>query len=974
MTTSTAAPIDSGESRASSGRTQYVYSFGDGQAEGNGQMKDLLGGKGAGLAEMTNAGVPVPPGFTITTEVCRWYYAHDRQLPSGFEEQQSAALERLQQAMGRRLGAAGDPLLVSVRSGAKFSMPGMMDTVLNLGLNDRSVLGLAMKSGNERFAWDCYRRFLQMFGSVVLGLDKGDFEEHLDGFKKRRKATTDQQLSAADLQALVKEFKTLVRRRTGREFPQDPLEQLTLARDAVFRSWMNDRAIYYRRQNHIPDDLGTAVNIQAMVFGNMGESSATGVGFTRNPATGENHFYGEFLTNAQGEDVVAGVRTPYAINEACKNEQNRKLPTLEELMPEVYEQLRGITSRLERHYRDVQDFEFTIQEGRLFLLQTRTGKRTAQAAVRIAVDMVEERLISKEEALLRVEPISLDQLLHPRLDPKQKLEPIAQGLAASPGAAVGRIVFDSDTAAERGHAKERVVLVRKETTPDDIHGMDAAQGILTATGGMTSHAAVVARGMGKPCVSGASGIRVDEKARTLSVDGRVLREGEWISLDGSTGRVYLGEARTIDAEVSGEFGTFMGWADEMRRLKVRANADVPRDAKQARAFGAEGIGLCRTEHMFFAEDRLPWVVQMIMSAPEAKMLRARLQAKQSEKEGADRAAAKRMQPEIAALKAKLAGPEKLYRQALAKLLPLQRSDFRGLFEAMGGFPVTIRTLDPPLHEFLPRREELMVDIVRLPRATLAQKKEMAKKYRLTVPRLRRGLPDLLHRVEELHEFNPMLGHRGCRLGITYPEVTEMQARAIFEAACDVAARGLKVVPEVMIPLVGHVNELRDQAAVVRRVAESVMEKRGMRLEYLVGTMIEVPRAAVTADRVAEEAQFFSFGTNDLTQLTFGFSRDDAGKFLPEYVGRKILPADPFVHLDAEGVGALVKWAVERGRSARPDLKVGICGEHGGDPTSVEFCHGANLNYVSCSPFRVPIARLAAAQAVARGRAAASDQR
>ena len=981
MTTITGAPIGSSEPQtppdpATPGaRGKYVYFFGDGRAEGDGQMRDTLGGKGAGLAEMTNAGVPVPPGFTISTEVCRWYYALDRRLPPDFEAEQAAALERLERSMGTVLGEPGDPLLVSVRSGAKFSMPGMMDTILNLGLNDRSVQGLAKRSGNPRFAWDCYRRFLQMFGSVVLGLEKGDFEEHLDAFKERRKAKTDQDLATGDLQALVKEYKALVRRRTGRDFPQEPREQLVMARDAVFRSWMNDRAIYYRRQNRIPDDLGTAVNVQAMVFGNMGDTSATGVGFTRNPSTGENHFYGEFLTNAQGEDVVAGVRTPCAINDACKNEQNKDQPTLEQLMPGAFRQLREITSRLERHFRDIQDFEFTIQDRKLYLLQTRTGKRTAQAAVRIAVEMVGEGLITKEEALLRVEPKSLDQLLHPRLDPKQKLVPLTQGLAASPGAAVGQAVFDSDTAAEWGHDKKKVILVRKETTPDDIHGMDAAQGILTATGGMTSHAAVVARGMGKPCVSGAGGLRVDEKRRVMTVDGKAVKEGDWISLDGSTGRVYLGAAKTIDAEVSGEFGTFMSWADDVRRLRVRANADIPRDAKQARAFGAEGIGLCRTEHMFFAEDRLPWVVQMIMSAPETKALREKLRALQAEADGADRETARRVKAEVAALRQKLAVPEKLYRQALAKLLPLQRSDFRGLFEAMGGFPVTIRTLDPPLHEFLPKREDLMVDIVRLPRATVAQKKEMVKRYRLkSVTQLKKGLPELLHRVEELHEFNPMLGHRGCRLGITYPEVTEMQARAIFEAACDVAARGRKVVPEVMIPLVGHVRELKDQAAVVRRVAEEVMTKRGVRIEYLVGTMIEVPRAAVTADQVAGEAQFFSFGTNDLTQLTFGFSRDDAGKFLPEYVDRKILPVDPFVTVDAEGVGALVKWAVERGRSTRPELKVGICGEHGGDPASVEFCHEANLNYVSCSPFRVPIARLAAAQAVVRGRASGSDQR
>jgi len=942
--------------------TTFVFAFGEGKADGNASMRDLLGGKGAGLAEMTNAGVPVPPGFTISTEVCRWYYAHGRTLPQGFEAQQDAALAQLERRMAKTLGEARDPLLVSVRSGAKFSMPGMMDTVLNLGLNDRSVHGLAERTGNSRFAWDCYRRFLQMFGSVVLGLEKRDFEEHLESFKRRRKAKTDQDLSTADLEKLVGEFKALVRKRTGREFPQEPREQLTLARDAVFRSWMNDRAIYYRKQNRISDDLGTAVNVQAMVFGNMGETSATGVGFTRNPATGENQFYGEYLTNAQGEDVVAGVRTPHPISD------------LEREMPSAFRQLHEITKRLEKHYRDVQDFEFTIEDSRLFLLQTRTGKRTAQAAVRIAVEMVGEGLISREEAVLRVEPASLDQLLHPRLDPKAKLPLLATGLAASPGAAVGMAVFDADTAAEWGHDGKKVLLVRKETTPDDIHGMDAAQGILTSTGGLTSHAAVVARGMGTPCVCGAGGIRVDDRARSLTVEGRTVREGEWLSIDGSTGRVYLGQAPTIEAEVTGEFGTFMGWADELRRLKVRANADIPRDAKQARAFGAEGIGLCRTEHMFFAEDRLPWVVQMIMSAPRAKLLRERLAAKIAELEGADRLAAARIRPEIAALKKQLAGPEREYRQALAKLLPLQRADFRGLFTAMDGYPVTIRTLDPPLHEFLPKREDLMVDIARLPRATPAQKKEMAKQYRLTVAGLKRGLPDLLQRVEELHEFNPMLGHRGCRLGITYPEITEMQARAIFEAATECAKKGVRVVPEVMIPLVGHVNELKDQAAIVRRVAEDVLARSGQRVEYLVGTMIEVPRAAVTADRVAEVAEFFSFGTNDLTQMTFGFSRDDAGKFLPEYVARKVLAADPFVSIDVEGVGALMKWAVDRGRAQRASLKIGICGEHGGDPASVEFCDGAALNYVSCSPFRVPIARLAAAQAAVRGRAAGSDQR
>ena len=940
----------------------FVYYFGDGRAEGNGKMKDLLGGKGAGLAEMTNAGVPVPPGFTITTAVCRWYYANGRTLPAAFEAQQHEALRRLESSLGRKLGDADDPLLVSVRSGAKFSMPGMMDTILNLGLNDRSVHGLAARTGNARFAWDCYRRFIQMFSSVVLDFEKREFEDVIEAMKHKRRVKLDTDLTAADLEALADQFKALVRRRSGKDFPQDPRAQLALARDAVFRSWSNDRAIYYRRQNGIPDDLGTAVNVQAMVFGNMGDTSGTGVGFTRNPSTGENHFYGEYLTNAQGEDVVAGVRTPRPIDE------------LEKDMPAVYRQLREITSRLEKHYRDVQDFEFTIQEGRLFLLQTRNGKRTAQAAVKIAVDMVREGLITEEEAILRVDPPSLDQLLHPRLDPKAKVRVLAAGLAASPGAAVGEAVFDADTAAALGGAKHRVILVRKETTPDDIHGMDAAQGILTATGGMTSHAAVVARGMGKPCVSGVAAIHVDEKARRMSVDGAVVRQGDWISIDGSTGRVLLGAVPTIDAEVSGEFGEFMEIVDRHRRLKVRSNADIPRDAIKAREFGAEGIGLCRTEHMFFAEERLPHVVRMIMAAPQTKALREKLEAKQKSVGGESGPAAKALKAEIAALKKQLAKPEKEYLGALAKLLPFQRADFRGLFKAMDGYPVTIRTLDPPLHEFLPKREELMVDIALLGRASAAQKKEMAKRYRLTVAGLKQGMPDLLRRVEELHEFNPMLGHRGCRLGITYPEITEMQARAIFEAACEVTAKGGVVLPEIMIPLIGTVEELRNQAAIVRRVAEETMKKRGVTVKYLVGTMIEVPRAAVTADQIAEVAEFFSFGTNDLTQMAFGFSRDDAGKFLPEYVRRGILPIDPFVSVDVDGVGALMRWAVERGRSVREKLKVGICGEHGGDPSSVEFCHAANLDYVSCSPFRVPIARLAAAQAAVRGRASESDRR
>jgi len=973
-TTENESAVSNGLDRSK--REQFVYFFGDGAAEGNGSMKDVLGGKGAGLAEMTNAGVPVPSGFTITTAVCRWYHANAGQLPPGFQALQDAVLLRLEESMGRRLGDAADPLLVSVRSGAKFSMPGMMDTILNLGLNDRAVEGLAAKTGNQRFAWDCYRRFIQMFASVVMDLEKKEFEHIIEGFKHKRRVKLDTQLTSADLQALTLEFKRYVRKRTGRDFPQDAREQLAMARDAVFRSWNTDRAIYYRKQNSIPDDLGTAVNVQAMVFGNMGETSGTGVGFTRNPSTGENHFYGEYLTNAQGEDVVAGVRTPHPISD------------LEKEMPEVFRQLHTITKKLEQHYRDIQDFEFTIQEGKLYLLQTRNGKRTAQAAVRIAVEMVKEGLISEQEAVLRVEPASLDQLLHPRFDPKAKVKVIARGLSASPGAAVGIAVFDADTAAEMGHAKKKVILVRKETTPDDIHGMDAAQGILTATGGMTSHAAVVARGMGKPCVCGVNALHVNDKTRTMSVDALVVKEGDWISIDGSTGRVILGQVPTIDAELSGEFDEFMKMADQFRRLKVRSNADIPRDATKAREFGAEGIGLCRTEHMFFAEERLPLVVQMIMAAPVVKSLGESLKAQEKALEGLvnqpaaeDKKKLAAHKKEIAALKAgiatakaELAKQTKLYKGAIAKLLPHQRKDFLGLFKAMKGYPVTIRTLDPPLHEFLPKREDLMVDIAIFPRASAAQKKEMAKRYRLTVAQLKLGMPQMLRRVEELHEFNPMMGHRGCRLGITYPEVTEMQARAIFEAACQVVKEGGSVVPEIMIPLIGAVEELQDQGAIVRRVAEETIKAKGVKLEYLVGTMIEVPRAAITAGRVAEVAEFFSFGTNDLTQMTYGFSRDDAGKFLPEYVSRKILPGDPFVSVDQEGVGALMEWAVTNGRKTRSNLKVGICGEHGGDPASVEFCHRANLDYVSCSPFRVPLARLAAAQAAVRGTAAESDRR
>ena len=904
---------------------KHVYSFGNGTAEGDGRMKDTLGGKGAGLAEMSRAGLPVPPGFTISTEVCNIYFQNHNTVPEEINHQMLEALRSLEERMGQRLGDVNNPLLVSVRSGAKFSMPGMMDTILNLGLNDETVKAIDAKSNNSRFAYDCYRRFLQMYGNVVLDIGKGEFEEIFEGQKKKAKAKLDTELTAGDLERVIEGYKKLVQKKTGKPFPQEAMAQLAGARDAVFRSWFNDRAIHYRRMNQIPDDLGTAVNVQAMVFGNLGETSATGVGFTRNPATGEKAFYGEFLENAQGEDVVAGIRTPRPISE------------LEAWNPAVYTQLRDITTMLERHYRDVQDFEFTVQEGRLYMLQTRNGKRTGPAAVRIAVDMVNEGLISRQEAILRVEAQQLDQLLHPVLDPasKKSLTKLATGLPASPGAAVGTIVFGADDAVEKSKTAP-VVLVRKETVPDDIHGMEVSEGILTSRGGMTSHAAVVCRGMGTPCVAGAEAFAVDEHKRQVSVKAGgktiVLKEGDWMSLDGSTGEVFAGRANTLDADPSsGILKTFMDWADNFRGpFGVRANADIPRDAKVARKFGAEGIGLCRTEHMFFAEDRIPHMQAMI-----------------------------------------LARDEKARRKALAKLLPMQRKDFAGLFEAMNGYPVVIRTLDPPLHEFLPKREELMVDLAVLPYADLKKKKDMAAKYErlgVDVKNLKTRLPELLHRVEELHEFNPMLGHRGCRLGITYPEITEMQARAIFEAAVQVTSKGVKAIPEVMIPLIGGVKELENQKKIVVDVAEEVLAEAGLKdLKYLVGTMIEIPRAAVTADSVAREAQFFSFGTNDLTQTTMGLSRDDYTKFQKDYQDRKIFANDPFAILDQEGVGKLMSMAVESGRKTRSNLEVGICGEHGGEPSSVEFCYRVGMNYVSCSPYRVPIARLAAAQAaIAKG--------
>jgi len=880
--------------------TKYVYFFGGGKAEGHGKMKDDLGGKGAGLAEMTNAGLPVPPGFTIQTEACR-EYMRQGDVSKEVDRQMEEALAKLEALQGQKLGTGENPLLVSVRSGAKFSMPGMMDTILNLGLNDKSVEALANRSNNPRFAADSYRRLIQMFGNVVLEIPKSAFDEVFDAKKKQKKTKLDTDLDAKALNEVIEEYKKVVKKHAKRDFPQDPHEQLVMARDAVFRSWQNERAKHYRRINNIDDMLGTAVNVQAMVYGNLGDTSGTGVGFTRNPATGAKEFYGEFLMNAQGEDVVSGVRTPVPILE------------LQKIMPDVYNQLREITTRLENHYRDMQDFEFTIQDGKLYMLQTRNGKRTGRAAVRVAIQMVDEGLITKEEAIFRVEPNQLYDFLVPRLDEKStKLEVLATGLPASPGAAVGQIVFTAEEAVKKaGHGakKNPVILVRAETTPEDIQGMEVAAGILTSRGGMTSHAAVVTRGMGKCCVAGAGDITVDEKKREMRVKGQTFKEGDWISLDGTTGRVIKGQLNTLPPQADDpELLKLMGWAEPFRKLRVRANADIPRDAMQAKAFGAEGIGLCRTEHMFFAEDRIEHMRAMI-----------------------------------------LATNEKDRRTALKKLLPMQRADFIGVFKAMDGLPVTIRTIDPPLHEFLPRREDLMVEIAVL-EATKPKSPKLA------------GLRKLLERVEELHEFNPMLGHRGCRLGITYPEITEMQARAIFEAAVDVTRKGVKVHPEIMIPLVATLKEMTNQAAIVRRVAEEVFKEKGTRVDYMVGTMIELPRAALVADEIAKEAEFFSFGTNDLTQTTFGFSRDDVNKVLPTYLAEGILKQDPFAALDREGVGQLVKMATERGRKTRPNLKVGICGEHGGDPSSVEFCHQVGLNYVSCSPFRVLTARLAAAQA------------
>lgn len=867
---------------------KWVYFFGNGKTDGQAGNKILVGGKGANLAEMVELGIPVPPGFTITTEACVEFYQSNQNWPEGLEEQVLENLAKLEAAMGAKFGDPSNPLLVSVRSGARVSMPGMMDTVLNLGLNDTTVQGLIAKSNNPRFGWDSYRRFIQMYGDVVMGVKHDYFEEVLSGAKEAKGVKDDTELTAEDLQQVVAKYKEVVKRETGRLFPEDPMEQLRGAINAVFLSWNTPRAIRYRQMNNIPNDWGTAVNVQAMVFGNMGETSGTGVAFTRNPSTGENVFFGEYLMNAQGEDVVAGIRTPQPIKQ------------LEETMPEVYKQLVEIYKKLEQHYKDMQDIEFTIQEGKLYMLQTRSGKRTAQAAVRMAVEMVEEGLIDKKTAVMRVEPQQLDQLLHKRIDPSAEVIVIAKGLPASPGAAVGRIVFNAEDAEEWAERGEQVILVRAETSPEDIGGMDAAQGVLTARGGMTSHAAVVARGMGKCCVAGCSEAYIDEENRTLTIGNHVLKEGDWLTLNGSTGEVILGKVKLIDPELTGNFGTLMQWADEFRALGVRTNADTPNDAKTARQFGAEGIGLCRTEHMFFEGDRIKAVRQMILA---------------KDKEGREK--------------------------ALAKLLPYQKSDFIGIFREMKGLPVTIRLLDPPLHEFLPQEENAI--------------QELAAEMGVSVDELNQT-------IDSLKELNPMLGHRGCRLGVTYPEIYAMQARAIFEAAAELYKEGQKVIPEVMIPLVGVVKELEMMKQVCVEVAEQVQKEYGVTLEYKIGTMIELPRAAMTADEIGKVAEFFSFGTNDLTQMTFGYSRDDVGHFLPAYMQKEILEKDPFQSIDQVGVGGLVEIGVQKGRSVNPTLKIGVCGEHGGDPDSIDFFHRAGLDYVSCSPYRVPIARLAAAQA------------
>lgn len=877
---------------------KYVYLFN----EGNADMRELLGGKGANLAEMTNIGLPVPPGLTITTEACNEYYVQNEQLPEGLEEELKKNLKTVEESIGKKLGDKENPLLVSVRSGAKISMPGMMDTILNLGLNDDTVEGMAAATGNRRFAMDCYRRFIQMFGDVAMGVDAALFENALADLKDAEGVQYDHQLTAEALKKLIVTFKDIYKKGTGEEFPQQPEKQLLLAVMAVFRSWNSDRAIYYRKANKIPDSLGTAVNVQCMVFGNMGDDCGTGVAFTRNPSTGEKGLFGEYLINAQGEDVVAGIRTPQPIA-ALAND-----------MPAVYEQFLDIAKNLEQHYHDMQDMEFTVERGKLFMLQTRNGKRTAAAALKAAVDMVAEGLIDKEEALMRVDPLQLNQLLHPGIDPKAELTAIANGLPASPGAACGKCVFDADTAEELGKAGEKVILIRTETTPEDIHGMVMAQGILTSHGGMTSHAAVLARGMGVPAVCGAETLKIDAEGKKVTIAGETLTENDFVSIDGATGRIFKGEVPMTAAAMDDNFKTYLGWADEVRTLGVRANADNPPDAQKAKDFGAEGIGLTRTEHMFMEVDRLPVVQEMIM----AETVEGR-------------------------------------RAALDKLLPMQKGDFYGILKVMAGFPVTIRFLDPPLHEFLPDKEELLVEITTL-KCTGGDPKVIAEKE------------ELMKKVQALSEFNPMLGHRGCRLGVTYPEIYEMQSRAVFEAVAELTKEGHKIIPEVEVPLVVHINEFHRLRAIIDDVAAKVMEEQNVKFEYTVGTMVEVPRAALTTDELAQEADFFSFGTNDLTQTTFGFSRDDAeGKFLHTYVEDKVLPISPFVTLDEKGIGKLMHIAIEGARSVKPDFLIGICGEHGGDPDSIDLCHRLGLDFVSCSPYRVPIARLAAAQAAIRNK-------
>ncbi len=929
-------------SKPSSTGKKWVYLF----EEGEGSWRDLLGGKGSGLASMTKAGLPVPPGFTITTEACNEFLAIGERFPEGMWDQAMSALKEVERKTGKKLGDPNNPLLVSVRSGAKFSMPGMMDTVLNLGLNDETVKGLAALTSDERFAYDAYRRFISMFGRIVMGIEGGKFEHVLDQYKERTGVKSDAELSADSLKKIVEEYKVIFKAATGSDFPTDPYEQLRLAIRAVFGSWNGKRAIDYRNYNKIPHTLGTAVNVQTMVFGNMGNDSGTGVAFTRNPSTGEKALYGEFLINAQGEDVVAGIRTPEPI------------ARLQDELPQVAQQFKEIAQRLESYYRDIQDMEFTVERGKLYMLQTRSGKRTAQAAVKIAVDMVKEGIITPEEAIMRVEPGHVVQLLLPGFDPSAKDgaaregRMLTKGLNASPGAAVGKAVFDPDRAEEWGKAGQRVVLVRTETSPDDVHGMIAAQGVLTARGGATSHAAVVARGMGKPCVSGAEGVVVDGERRQFTAGGKVVKEGDVISIDGATGEVFVGEI-PVRAPSFGELkdlDQILKWADEKRRLGVWANADYPRDAIKAREYGAEGIGLCRTEHMFMETDRLPIVQKMILAAPEAARLGAELEKAKADLASATADRKGALQERIAELEREASGPLSSYRSALDELLPIQKGDFVGIFRAMAGLPVIIRTIDPPLHEFLPDHETLLVEVTEL-RLRGDRPQELAQKERL------------LQAVGSMREANPMLGLRGCRLGILYPEIVEMQVRAIVGAACELTKEGVVVKPEIMIPLVGHINELHLVRGQVEHIAQQVMKEYGVQVHYKVGTMIEIPRAALTADEIAKDAQFFSFGTNDLTQTTFGFSRDDAeGKFLLQYVDRKILPVNPFQTLDRNGVGKLIKMAVELGRGTRADLEVGICGEHGGDPSSIEFCHQVGLNYVSCSPFRVPVARLAAAQA------------